>query len=334
MTSFQSLAFRKKKTRAIDSVEHQKSLANEGHSNVTDINIKLATLVRKKWITVSTIFFTTSLIFLILTIIGNTSNRRLIRSTYFLKLNLANIIPASTPGDIILVNSLARSLGLHDFYQVGIWNFCEGYNNEGVTFCSKPKSRFWFNPVEILLQELLSGATIALPADINKILHLIKLASSVMFSFFIAGACMNFVSIFVAPITLYSRWWSLPFFVWTFFSMLFTTIATVIVTAMSIIFVNVATSQPGLNIGANIGKPFFIFMWIATAFNILGTMIHLCLMYCCASRRDIVTGKKTGDRNAYGSIVTGEKRSLPTPYLKKYLSKMPKFRNKRTVEVS
>lgn len=31
-----------------------------------------------------------------------------------------------------LLNSVARSLGLHDFYQVGLWNFCEGYNDECV----------------------------------------------------------------------------------------------------------------------------------------------------------------------------------------------------------
>lgn len=335
MTNFQTLAFRKKRTREKEPNEQQKQpTCIDGQANTTDINIKLATLTRKKWITVSSIFFSISVFFLILTIIGNTSNRRFIRSTYFLKLDLANIIPASTPGDIIFVNSLARSLGLHDFYQVGIWNFCEGYSNEGVTFCSKPIARYWFNPVEILLQELLSGATIALPADINKILDLIKLASSVMFCFFLTGACMTFVSIFIAPITLYSRWWSLPFAIWTFFATLFTTVATVIVTAMSIIFVNVATSQPGIKISATIGKPFFVFMWIATAFSILGLLIHLCLLCCLASRRDIITGRKKGDSHAYDHVVTNEKRTIPPLFVKKWLGKVPQLRNKRTVEVS
>ncbi|RKF55915.1 SUR7 family protein pun1 [Erysiphe neolycopersici] len=335
MTNFQTLAFRKKKTREKEQNEHQQQPSgSEGQCNTADINIKLATLTRKKWITVSSVFFTVSVLFLILAIIGNTSNRRFIRSIYFLKLDMANIIPASTPGDIIFVNSLARSLGLHDFYQVGIWNFCEGYVNEGVTFCSKPKSRYWFNPVEILLQELLSGATIALPADINKILDLVKFASTVMFCFFLAGVCTTFVSIFVAPITLYSRWWSLPFVIWTFFATLFTTVATVIVTAMSIIFVNVATSQPGIKISASIGKPFFAFIWIATAFSILGLIIHLCLLCCFASRRDIITGRKKGNNNAYDNVVTSEKRTLPPPYVKKWLQKVPKLRKKRTVEVS
>lgn len=48
---------------------------------------------------------------------------------YFFKLNMANIIPQSVP-NLTLVNSIARTLGLHDFYQVGLWNFCEGYDDE------------------------------------------------------------------------------------------------------------------------------------------------------------------------------------------------------------
>jgi hypothetical protein len=30
----------------------------------------------------------------------------------------------------VLINSIARTIGLHDFYQVGLWNFCEGYQDE------------------------------------------------------------------------------------------------------------------------------------------------------------------------------------------------------------
>jgi len=136
----------------------------------------------------------------------------------------------------MFTNSLARSLGLHDFYQVGLWNFCEGYNNEGITHCSKPKGLYWFNPVEILLNELLSGATIALPADINNILNLIKLASHFMFGFFLTGVCMNFVSIFITPIVLKSRWWSLPMAIWTFIAALLTAAATIIATGTCLPF--------------------------------------------------------------------------------------------------
>jgi len=54
---------------------------------------------------------------------------------YFFKLDLADIIPTSVP-NASLINSIAQSIGLHDFYQVGLWNFCEGY--EGVYVSSPP----------------------------------------------------------------------------------------------------------------------------------------------------------------------------------------------------
>jgi hypothetical protein len=226
----------------------------------------------------------------------------------------------------MFVNSLARSLGLHDFYQVGLWNFCEGYNNEGITHCSTPTSLYWFNPVEILLNELLAGATIALPAEISNILSLIRIASHIMFGFFLTGICMNFVSILTAPITLYSRWWSFPFAIWTFIAALLTTAATIIATVMSVIFKNVATSQPGLNIGASIGTDMFAFMWIASAFSIFGFVIHLCMSCCCASRRDVRTGRRTGNEVAYGNAGADEKKR---PVGKRRFA-MPRFGKKKS----
>jgi hypothetical protein len=205
------------------------------------------------------------------------------------------------------VSSLARSLGLHDFYQVGLWNFCEGYNGEGITYCSTPVSLYWFNPVEILLSELLAGATIALPAEVNTILNLIKIASHIMFGFFLTGICMNVVSVFITPIVLYSRWWSFSVAVWTFIAALLAVAATVIGTAMAVIFKMAITSQPGLNIGASLGIVMFVFMWIASAFSIFGLAIHLCLSCCCASRRDVRTGRRTGHKAAYSSAISNEK---------------------------
>ncbi|TVY41484.1 SUR7 family protein pun1 [Lachnellula cervina] len=258
-----------------------------------------ATKKRKTWITISSFFYFISVIFLILTLIGNINNKPVIRSTWFFKLNLSNIIPASSPSDLIFTNSLARSLGLHDFYQVGLWNFCEGYTSDGITHCSSPHALYWFNPVSILLNELLSGATIALPADINNILDLIKIASRVMFGCFLTGVCMNFLSIFVAPVTLYSRWWELPFAIWTFIAALLTAAGAIIGTVMFVIFRNVITSQAGLNIGAEIGTQMFAFMWVGAAFSIFGWVIHLCLICCCASRRDVKTGRRKGDKGAF-----------------------------------
>lgn len=126
---------------------------------LTDPNIiRRATRTRRIFAFLASFLFLLSLIFLILVEVGNlNAHRPVLSSIYFIKLDLSHIIPRSVPNSI-LINSIARTLGLHDFYQVGLWNFCEGYGDE-ITSCSRPQKMYWFNPVEIILDELLAGAT-------------------------------------------------------------------------------------------------------------------------------------------------------------------------------
>ena len=120
--------------------------------------IHRATHTRKTFAILTSLFLFISVIFLILVETGGTYKKSVIRNFYFIKLDLSHIVPASVPNSI-LINSIAQTLGLHDFYQVGLWGFCEGYNGQGVTYCSKPHMLYWFNPVQILRNELLAGAS-------------------------------------------------------------------------------------------------------------------------------------------------------------------------------
>lgn len=107
---------------------------------------------------VRSLVYLLAFVFLLLVMIGNISNKPVLRESYFFKLDTANVVPQSVP-NAIFINTIARSIGLHDFYQVGLWNYCEGYYDTGITYCSTPKAMFWFDPVKILLNELLAGAT-------------------------------------------------------------------------------------------------------------------------------------------------------------------------------
>jgi hypothetical protein len=120
--------------------------------------IKRATRTRKTWALTTSFFLFVALIFLILVEIAGIYNKSIIKNWYFIRLDLSNVVPSSVP-NFALINTIAQTLGLHDFYQVGLWGFCEGYQGEGVTFCSKPQTLYWFNPVEILRNELLAGAS-------------------------------------------------------------------------------------------------------------------------------------------------------------------------------
>ncbi|ETI28898.1 hypothetical protein G647_01350 [Cladophialophora carrionii CBS 160.54] len=242
--------------------------------------------------------YTLATVFLILVLIGNINNNAVIRSTYFLRIELANIIPASVPY-AVFINSIAQSIGLHDFYQVGLWNFCEGYNGQGITHCSPTETLYWFNPVEIILNELLAGASIKLPSDVVDVLELVRLASAWMFACFIVGVCLTFLCVFFAPMgfSKHPRWQhrtrriflrQLPITILSFGALLLTAAASVIATVMFVIFRNQFQGAADLNIHARLGQPMFAFMWIATGLNLVGFLMQVgtcCGVCCCTGRR-------------------------------------------------
>lgn len=240
-----------------------------------------------------------AVVFLVLVEIGNISDRPVIRNTYFINVDLTDIIPESVP-NAQLINSLARSIGLHDFYRVGLWNFCEGYNGVGLTYCSPTQTLYWFNPVEILLNELLAGATIVLPEELISVLGIVRTASHWMFGCFLVGTILTFLCIFFAPMAFSKqpRWThrgrriflrSLPITILTFLALLFTGAGAVIATAMFVIFRNVLANQAAeLNIQGDLGIQMMAFEWVAVGLNLLGFVMQIgtcCGICCCTGRK-------------------------------------------------
>ena len=124
----------------------------------TKWQLKRATRTRMCWALLTSLLLLVSLVFVILVEVGSTKISPILSKIYFIRLDLSNIIPVRVP-NAVLINSIAQTLGLHDYYTVGLWNFCEGNNGVGFMDCSKPKTLYWFNPVQILQNELLQGAT-------------------------------------------------------------------------------------------------------------------------------------------------------------------------------
>jgi len=148
-----------RRRRASDdtAVEPTEPTALPAHA-LSKQQIKRATQTRKTWALTTSFFLFITVIFLILVNISGVRNKAVIKNWYFIRLDLSNIVPASVP-NFALINTIAQTLGLHDFYQVGLWGYCEGYAGQGVTFCSEPQTLYWFNPVEILRNQLLAGAS-------------------------------------------------------------------------------------------------------------------------------------------------------------------------------
>ncbi|KAL2157379.1 hypothetical protein VTH06DRAFT_6197 [Thermothelomyces fergusii] len=273
--------------------------SKEHEVDISDASLKRATRMRRNFALSASFSYVLAWIFLVLVLIGNTYPRPLLSETYFFKLDLTDIIPTSVP-NASLINSIAQSIGLHDFYQVGLWNFCEGYMGVGITYCSPPRALYWFNPVEILTNELLSGATIALPTAVVTILSVLRITSQIMFGFFLTAGLLAFFLIFVSPLAVASRWWSLPLAVASFVEMLLLVSASVVATAISVAFKYAAEAQSELNIHAEVGPRMFIFMWLATGFSIWSFAAHSGMGCCCTSRRDLRIGRRV-IRNGRGA---------------------------------
>ncbi|KAI1420555.1 SUR7/PalI family-domain-containing protein [Xylaria sp. FL1777] len=258
--------------------------------------LKRGTRTRRTTIGVVTFFYLVAIVFLILVEIGNIRRKNtILEEIYIFKLDLSNILPQSAPSGLSLQNSVAKTLGLHDFYQVGLWNFCEGYNDgQGVTSCSKPNAAFWFNPVKIILDELLSGATIALPSEINGILNILRIAFHIMFGFFFGGLILDGFLLVSSPIVLYSRWWSLPVGILSGIAALVVVVGAILGTVIAYVFRAALNSQPDLGVEASIGMRMIAFQWTAAGLNLLAFLIHAGLGCCCTSRRDLRTGRKGG----------------------------------------
>jgi hypothetical protein len=143
--------------RTSDHPGSDRTLTNDA-SHATPAQIKRATRARWIWALLAAFLLLLSVIFLILVEVGNIGDRAVSRNTYFITIDLSHIVPVSVPNSL-LINSIAQTLGLNDYYNVGLWNYCAGNIGEGLVYCSKPTTLWWFNPVDIIQSQLLAGAS-------------------------------------------------------------------------------------------------------------------------------------------------------------------------------
>lgn len=121
-----------------------------------------------------------------------------------------------------------------------------------------------------------------------------------MFGLFLTGACLVVPSIVLTPFSIYTRWAALPLTILTFLTAFTISVAIIIASVMFIIFKKAIHSAiDTVNIEAEIGTKMFAFMWIASAAAILGWLIQFGECCCCASRRDVKTGRRKGSKKAY-----------------------------------
>ena len=297
---------------------------------LTKADLRAGTKHRKRFAIATSVFFFIALVMLILVQIGNLSNNHVLGDLYFFKIDTTNIILADPGTNSKLQDTIAESSGLHDFYQVGMWNFCEGYNDVGITACSKPALMYWFNPVQIILDELLNGKqgppphdsiansctnrrTVTLPQNVVDYLTVLRAASHVMFVMFFASTFTSFVLIFLCPLAVYSRLVSIPIALFALISGLMTFIASGISTGIWLILKrDIIAAAADINIVPSIGMKMFVLMWIAGGCSLFAALGQVGMMCCGTSRRDIKTGRRPVGRKARneGSVPVEENPAL------------------------
>lgn len=278
-------------------------------NNASPDNLKAATKHRKNVILVACACYLLSMTFLILVLAGNGPTAPL-RNIYFYRFDLSEVVAPSQP-NAQLVNSVARFFGLHDFYQVGLWNYCSGFHDTGITFCSLAEADFWFNPVQVIMDELLQGQTIALPQQVLDMLEVLRICSQVMAGFFVAGIVFAVLLLPLTPLAIKSRWWSLPLAIVSGLAALMIAIAAAIATAITLVFRMAAESQPELNIKVEIGTPMWAFMWLTAGLSVIGFLLHAGMGCCCTSKRKAT--RKLAERDgANGEAASVASRSKMT----------------------
>jgi SUR7/PalI family len=196
--------------------------------------------------------------------------------------NTTDIIPITVP-NAGTYNSVAEAIGLHDFYQNSMWGFCEGYNPDNVTSCSKPSAMYTFDIVQIFDDQLLTGYNVTIPADIENDLNQLRTASHWMFALYLVGVIFIALTVLTGLLALCFFFGSILAVFVSFLAIVFWGAATILAQITFIIYrdaINNTITQ--LNVSAKLGTTMFAFSWVA-AVCVFVAFFGFCFGSCCGT---------------------------------------------------
>ncbi|PLB39101.1 SUR7/PalI family protein [Aspergillus candidus] len=274
-----------------------------------------------------------SLICLIMVGLGCTnSNSGSLNNLYFFRANLQNVTESSEvqsgvdqaldklgkanihvdDGDIkTALEQVQKQLGVTvaDFYDIGLWGYCQGNvtkdNKYDTSECSKPKTEFWFNPMEVWNLEQ-TGLQNALPDGMDKALDVYKKVSKWMSVAYIIAFVATVIELLVGAFAICSRWGSCVTTLISVVAFLFTAAASATSTALFVVILGLFNEKlKPLGIVGSIGKNIYAASWLAVAFSLAAALFWLLSTCCCSGRSPYNHKNRAGPRP-----VTAEK----TPY--------------------
>ncbi|CAI7664502.1 unnamed protein product [Penicillium bialowiezense] len=266
-----------------------------------------------------------SLICIIMVGLGCTkASSSTLNDLYFMRLDLSNMSSNSdaittienklseagidvSDSDITkLINTLQDDSTIADFYDIGLWGYCQGNitnNKDTVSSCTKPKAEFYFNPSDVLgVSE--SELEEELGSSVKKIMKVYKAVSKWMFIAYLVAFIATCAQILVGIFAIFSRWGSCVTTIVSIVSFLFTLGASLTSTIMfSIAKGSLGTAMEAYGIEVSMGKNIYAATWLAVAFSLGGTLFWMFSTCCCSGRSPY--GHK--DRHNTRGSITAEK---------------------------
>ncbi|KAJ5988698.1 hypothetical protein N7481_003908 [Penicillium waksmanii] len=227
---------------------------------------------------------------------------------YFLRINLQNISSNGTKTvseiqsflsehDIstVTADEVSKTLKtiqddstLADFYSIGLWGYCEGSIKNGdykTTKCSKPKSEYYFDPLDVW--GLSDNDTIKdeLPSDYNKIMKIYKAVSKWMFIAYLIAFILGIAELLVGMFAICSRWGSCVTTLVAIVFFIFTAAASITATVLfSVVDGSAGTLLKAYGISVSVGKNMLAATWLAVAFALVGAIFWTFSVCCCSGR--------------------------------------------------
>ncbi|EPE05000.1 integral membrane protein [Ophiostoma piceae UAMH 11346] len=261
----------------------------------TKQEIQVLTLPRRVLVCICCFMCLMAVVFLIVAHSGSTRASKTSMNIYFFRMDLSYLFDNQTSSadgssNPALAAAISQSIGLHDYYQAGLWGFCQGFHAAGLTSCSRPRAFYWFNPLGILIDELLLRSTIEIPSRAQTVLEVVRVLSQVMFGLYLVGAVLAVVLLLVSPFVLFSRWFSLPVAVLAGATAAPLLLASSIATFLAVAYRVVASSITQLHVVVTMGPVMFVMVWAAAGLAAATFLAHAILGCCATSVRDIETG--------------------------------------------
>ena len=220
-------------------------------------------------------------------------------------------ITNSIGGDVNAeVASFAKDLGLHDFYNAHLMDYCEGYYvpgpvpnatlsaseiHENVTSCSNKTAAYTFDPRSTLQRELNASGhsninlenNLNWPSAIDTGLHALRVAQIVTFILYCVGIGMIGIAFILAVLGLFLGGRVSAFINVTIDVLAFLVIgsASAISTAVAVKATNIINKYGDeIGVSATKGNKFMIITWVATGLMLVASLVWC--VDCIAGRRN------------------------------------------------